>query len=256
MGENSVSKVGPARPKADGFPLAPLLEAVIDVNFRPHLTDEELKIGRSCLSSFYPTFTGTPFHEFRVDAEAAAVELVSSRVHYQGIGRDTTELSLFRPDGLGSSQLAPYREWNDLYGRFKRDLEALYSAVGKRELTRIAVRSINRIDVPPSGDLIRYEDYLTVYPHVPDDWVTIDDFQLQIVKLIKEVGATAKIIVKRHPPAADDCASFFLDIDLYRSTDLPAAGDALDALFDQFHTAKNDLYRSCLTPVALKEFEQ
>lgn len=251
-----MNSVGQARPRADGFPLAPLIEALLDVRFELSLTDAEVEGAVAALGRAYPEFARVPFHDIRVDAEAGSVEVAAPRMHYRGQGSDSSEIALVRPDGFAASQLAPYRDWKELYGRFTRDLSIIFEAIGTRPLSRMAVRSINRIDIAPQDNLIRYEDYLTVYPHLPAELDPIEDFQVQILRNFPQAKAAARIAVRGHPNVVAGHDSFIVDVDLFRAVDVPDFGSPLDAVFDEFRQVKNSIYKTCLTPLALEEFEQ
>jgi uncharacterized protein (TIGR04255 family) len=253
VGNEAVSNSGDSRPQAEGFPVAPLIEAVIAVQFDQELTESELEDARSAILPYYPTFTSSPHHELRVDAEGS-LEIARQQTNYAGEALDPTEVVTLRAIQLATSQLAPYRDWTSLYSRFSRDFASVLGAIGERPLKRIAVRSVNRIDVPPVGSIVRYEDYITIYPKLPPQLDPISDFRMQVLRELPEIGADAKIIVGGYPSAIEGKASFVVDIDLFRTGAIPPRGEELDALFNAFRAAKNELYQLCLTPEALKEF--
>jgi uncharacterized protein (TIGR04255 family) len=236
--------------------LAPLIESVIDVHFDHEMTGEELESAREALGPWYPTVAATPFHRLIVHAETESLEVPEPQRHYRGQGEDPSEVVLLRPDGLAVSQLAPYRDWATLYRRFARDLGAVTQAIRQRAFARMAVRNINRIDVAPEGGIVRYEDYLEVYPRLPAALDPIGDFRLQLVQEVPEIQATAKITAGTYPQVAEGFASFVVDIDLFRTDAVPTDQEGLERLFLEFRRVKNDLYRTCLTRRALKEFDE
>lgn len=253
---SAASDTSHSRLKAEGFATAPLIEAVIDVHFADPIVDDELARLRDALSEFYPAFHSTLEQELLFDAGSQSVQVSGGRSQFQGAGHDTTELSLLRPNGLAASQLAPYRDWDSLYGRFRRDLESAFKLLGERPLSRMAVRSINRIDVPADEDgILRYEHYIAVHPQLPAELDPLIDFQLSLVRDEPEVQATAKIGIGGFPQAVKGGGSFVVDIDLFRTKDVPSKLIDLDVLFSQFRDVKNRLYRNCLTPRALEDFK-
>lgn len=82
--------------------------------------------------------------------------------------QDMTELALALPNSLIVSQLAPYPPWATFSKRFMRDWKLLKKTLGYREVKRIGVRYINRIDIPATGSLVHNEQFLNVFPRVPD----------------------------------------------------------------------------------------
>lgn len=243
-----------ARPKAPGFQTAPIVEAVIDVRFADALTEQELASVRDALTQYYPTMSAAQRKEISIEIETESVQVGSAET-FRGEGEDNTELLLLRPEGIATSQLAPYRSWEDFYGRFQRDLLTLMGVVGFRALSRMAVRNINRIDIAPGADgLLRYEDYLAVRPQIPSELDPLNEFQMALVRPVPEVGGTARIGVGNHPPAVAGRGSFVVDVDLWRDQSLPESTEELADLFERFRITKNALYRACLTEHALAEF--
>jgi uncharacterized protein (TIGR04255 family) len=70
-------------------------------------------------------------------------------------------------DGFAMSRLAPYENWNAVRDEARR-LWDIYRSIAKpSKLIRLAVRYINRIDMPlPLGD---FKDYLRTVPDVSPD---------------------------------------------------------------------------------------
>lgn len=252
----TADETGRNRPRAEGFALAPLVEAVLDVQFQESLSPEQVEAGWVRLADRYPSLRKMHQQQVRFDAESESLSIQDPTVHFRGEGEDTTQVAILRPDGIATSQLAPYRDWDSLSGRFNHDLTDVLAAVGDRPFRRMAVRSINRIDVPPDGPVVRYEDYLTVYPIVPSQLDPLNTFQLSLSVPVPEVGGDATVMVYRVPGAVEGKASFIVDVDVYRQENVPSAGSDFAELLLAFRDAKNRIYRACLTPRALKEFQE
>lgn len=243
------------RLKAEGFPLAPLIEAVMAVQFEAGISpDEAQQIGQA-LSESYSIVAETKEHGFIYDADAETVELQERRSIYRLEGSDETEVAQVRPEGLAVSQLAPYKCWELLTERFGRDWFTAEKIIGERKPSRLSVRYINRIDVPLVGGKAPYEEYLAVHVRLPDSIPSIEDFYLRFGLAVPEVHAAAIIQCAVMPPAIEGKMSFALDIDLSRSTDLPPNREGVLALLNEFREAKNKLYSQFLTPKALEEFK-
>jgi uncharacterized protein (TIGR04255 family) len=244
------------RPKAEGFPVAPLFEAVLAVQFADQLTDANLVTMGAALERYYPTKAVSAHREINIDAASETVEVKEARKAYRLEGEDDTEVALLRPDTFTVSQLAPYKSWEVLFGRFARDFRAIRPHVADLPVTRIACRSLNRIDVPVERSLAKYEEYLAVHIHLPEKIPSIGEFQFQFMLSIPELQAKALVQSGVMPPATPNCASFLLDIDLFRIVEIPQDTDELFDLLAKFRGYKNDLYRSFLTKKALEEFER
>jgi uncharacterized protein (TIGR04255 family) len=253
MPEHEIAQNG--RPRAQGFPTAPIVEAVFAVQPRDAFNDIELTKAADLLAPHYSKQTSMPFAEFSYNAEVATIDVNPVRQTYRLEGGDTSELALVRPEGLFVSQLAPYRSWDDLFKRFRRDFAAVESVFSGKKIGRIACRYINRIDVPFEGNVARNEDYLSVYIHLPESIEATGPFQLRFELPVLEINSLAVVQSGLMPPAVEGQASFALDIDLSRSFDVDL--DFSDALeeFSKFRDPKNQLYRKFLTPKALDQFQ-
>lgn len=253
MSEHEIAQNG--RPRAMGYPSAPITEAVFAVHPRRELQNADLEVARDRLAMHYPKCIEMPFAEFSYDAEAATIDVKPNRPTYRLEGEDASEVTLLRPDGLFVSQLAPYRSWDDLFERFNRDFFALNSIFNGKGLSRIACRYINRIDVPFDGTIARNEDYLSVYIHVPDSIEAIGPFQLRFELAVPEIKSMAVIQSGLMLPFPDNHASFALDIDLARNFDVDLSSSDILVEFSKFRGPKNRLYRQFLTQKALDQFQ-
>lgn len=253
MPEQEIAQNG--RPRALGFATAPIIEAVFAIQPREELQDEELKEAANMLSFHYSNLIEMPFADLSYDAVAATVDVKPNRLTYRFEGEDATELAVLRPDGLYVSQLTPYRSWDDLFKRLRRDYSAVESVFQSKGIGRIACRYINRLDVPFEGAIARNEDYLTVYINVPDSVTATGTFQLRFELPVPEIQSMAVIQSGLMPPFLDGHASFALDIDLVRNIDVNVSSESVFELFSEFREPKNQLYKQFLTPKALDQFQ-
>lgn len=253
MPEHEIAQNG--RPRAQGFPTAPIVEAVFAIQPRDEFQDLELTEAAELLAPYYPKRIAMPFAEFSYDAEAATIDVSSGRKTFRLEGDDLSELALMRPDGLFVSQLAPYRSWDDLFNRFKRDFVAVESVFRGKGIARIACRYINRIDVPFEGSVARNEDYLSVYIHLPESIEATGPFQLRFELPVSQINSFAVVQSGLMPPAVEGQASFALDIDLSRNFDINLDFSNVFEEFSKFREPKNKLYRQFLTKKALDQFK-
>lgn len=240
------------RPLADGFPKAPVIEAIIDVEFKPAVNDAVLEKVSSDLAEFYPQ-ADRRVRRFKLSASAETVSVSEETAHFHLTGSDPTEIGYWRSDGFSSVQLAPYRCWEDLFGRFQRDV-----ALIRREVafgpTRVATRFINRIDIQLEGHLARHEEYFQTFIKVPDHiFPDIGQFSFEFQRA-EDNGVWVNVRSSVSEPARPDVASFILDIDTWRVNDLPTDWNECITIIDSLREVKNHYYRSLLTEKALEEF--
>lgn len=243
------------RPRAEGYPVAPLIEAVLAVQFAGRFSDADAERLAASLREFYPKTTTSSHREINIDAASETVEFESPSKAYRLEAEDDTEILLIRPDTISVSQLAPYKSWDVLFARFRRDFEIAINTLPDLRVVRMGCRSLNRIDVPLEGTIANYEEYLAVHIHLPEEVSSIGEFQFQFILPVTKLNALARVQSGVMPQVADGCASFLLDIDLFRVADIPKDTPGFLDLFNSFQGYKNDLYRAFLTKKALQEFE-
>ncbi len=242
------------RPVAEGFKKTPLIEAVIDVAFESEISPERTSELRELLGANYASHTEDAVRSFHIDLETDTASIQPKREIYRFIGEDASEIALLRPNGISTSQLAPYRCWEDLFSRFERDTASLSGSTDIKA-ARLATRFINRIDVPASHGIAQHEEYLAVHIRLPGTIENIGPFQLgfQIYSPAEEAEVVIQSSVVE--PAIEGVASFILDIDVARSTNIPDDWPQCLRIISSFRDVKNYFYRTLLTKKALEEFE-
>jgi uncharacterized protein (TIGR04255 family) len=243
----------PARARASGYPAAPLIETIFAASFVDGLSADERDNLAQSARAFYPETQAESHHTIKIENDQVSVG--EPETFYRLEGEDRTELLLIRPEGLNTCQLAPYRSWDVLFDRFKRDLLNLWAKYPNKQVNRLAVRSINRIDVPLVNSSAAYEDYLALHIRVPEELPGIGPFNLELTLAVPEVMAIATIRSGVTEPPVEGFASFILDIDLARTAEIPMEHDAVLEAFGAFRQPKNRLYRALLKPKALEEFQ-
>jgi hypothetical protein len=116
-------------------------------------------------------FQGNPEHD---DAH--------EHIGYAFRSKDGQHVFSARLDGFDFSVGHPYGRWEEFRDEALRLWELFKKVSGVREIVRVAVRYINRIDIPTTHS-VKLDHYLTIYPEVPDDWpsgVELHDFFMQL----------------------------------------------------------------------------
>jgi len=167
---------------------------------------------------------------------------------------DEKTIAQFRADGFTFNRLRPYTSWDELFPK-AIELWKLYCAISTPEVvTRVAVRYINRIELPPGATNL--EHYLRTVPVLPPELpqsvgsfltrVTIHDAEADIfchVSQVSEVRTAARQL------------SVILDIDTYKEKEIPIDDPAVEQTFGRLRTLKNLVFFNTLTEQALRLFE-
>lgn len=229
---------------------APITEAVIDIKVVPQLHGNSLEAIQAVAqaeSDRYPIarplMQGMLQLGIGMQPTAAAQSCIGVRLS----DVDEKNLAQMRLNGLTFSRLNPYQGWH-IFQPEARRLWSLYTKIiNPLDIIRVAVRYINRIDLPEEA----FDDlgaYLTVVPQLNSK---IDQkpgkflMQLQIPQ--NDVKAMLILTEASTEPPAAGKISIVLDIDLYRDKEVPKREQDLWALFEQFHERKNEIFEACIT---------
>lgn len=237
-----------------GYEKPPITEAVLELRFTESTSRTALEGAARRLASAYPISETDETLGFSISIEQAQQGQAPKEMKRDWLGfklstKDRVEMVLLRKDLIAAIRLPPYSGWDSFRGQFERACEALRKAAGFRPLARIGIRYVNRIDIPNTKDgLILVEDYITVLPSVP---------------LTLSQPMTAYNVHSVRPLGVDQCevsvgsasavsplighSSFLLDIDLFRTQDLPLKEDELWKLIERMRAHKNAIFESCIT---------
>lgn len=156
------------------YPNAPITEAILDIRVTPraatpNLLDqlaEFIKSHRAEYPEVIEQVVGTTSVTMERDLPPRALaEAVKNG--FVAFSPSRTRAVQARLDGFSASKLAPYTDWHDLRTQ-ARNLWAKYrKATDPVLITRLALRYINRIDIPlPISDL---KEYMRTTPEISLD---------------------------------------------------------------------------------------
>jgi len=151
--------------------------------------------------------------------------------------------------GFTYSHLPPYTSWETFRDEVGPLWEAFLGTCSPAEITRVAVRFINRIVIPK----VPFEmfDYLNLYPQlpkgVPQDDVTGFFMQLQMPQSDIAPETLAVINVALEGPSTPGTGTILLDFDVFRQAKYPADSDAAWVFLEELRKRKNELFEACIT---------
>jgi uncharacterized protein (TIGR04255 family) len=224
----------------------PIVDAVID--FQVDLPES---VGLSdlerCQDAAYPnkkTLTVTVDHI--APGEACSPSPASGPVGFRFISADQKQLFEARFRGFAVHRLAPYNGWQPFRDEARRLWDIYRREARPLKVTRAALRFFNRLDLPlPVQEM---KDYLRTCPEVsPDLPQTLADFSMQLRIPQEDINSTLLLRESVVPSAAQGVASVALDIDLFRTDDLPQDEETLWAFFEKLRVRKNDIFEACIT---------
>lgn len=249
---------------ADEYPhltKAPIVEAIID--FRVKLvSDFKLEVFhplRAQLADDYPHVEEQQIVEQTIKHEPGQSAEFSTRVSgihgHRLLSRDEKNVAQLRRDGFTFSRLSPYTKWDEVFDEAWR-LWTMYDKTAKPlEISRIAVRYINRLLLPlPFPDL---REYLNTPPVIAEGWPTnIRTFLSRIVLHDSENEISLNVIQAVEPQSPGEQANVALlfDIDAYQDVSLPADDGTIPKRFAKLREMKNRVFFKGLTNKAIDLF--
>ncbi len=166
---------------------------------------------------------------------------------------DSKNVAQFRIDGFTFSRLSPYSEWETVLSEAKR-LWGLYSSKCLPELiTRIAVRYINRLDLPlPIED---FADYLTAPPLVPDSLPQgMSQFLTRVV--IHDADIMANIVQTMKSSPKTEHIGVILDIDVFNLKEETGFEESsIWPEFEKLREFKNRIFFGSITEKTARLYE-
>lgn len=236
----------------------PITEAVIGITFSNPLDSSQLTSATAKLQVNYPhkqnvTTVGVSVAINSANPEENKADLKPSIGHRLSTD-DQTQLVVLWPDSFSLSQLAPYQGWDAFVTRFERDWQVLKRELGFREIKRIGVRYINRIDIPAEGNSIKHEQFLNIYPQLPSLINIVGAYAIQTLVHLDEIDCQLTINSANVPSPILGYISFVLDIDIY--SEKPPQNDAgIVDLLNRIRVKKNAVFEACITDHSRKLFQ-
>ena len=249
---------------ADEYPhlsKAPIVEAVID--FRVKLpSDFKLELLhplRALLAEGYPDVEEQQTIEQMIKQEPGQAAEFSTRVSgiqgYRLRSKDSKNVAQLRRDGFTFSRLNPYTKWDEVFNEAWRLWRMYAETANPSEISRIAVRYINRMPLPlPFSDP---SEYLNAPPVVAEGWPSnMRTFLSRIVlhEPESEVSLNITQALERQSPGEQANVALLFDIDAYQDVSLPADGVTMRERFVKLREMKNRVFFKGLTHKAIDLF--
>lgn len=227
---------------------APIVEAVIDFRvLRQEQVSAETFAGIGSSIGEHYTKTGS----------IQSIEARFGVVHGKPLGpsqlqtdlgfryQTATEIAQFRVDGFTFSKITPYTTWEEVSREAFR-LWKVYTDVARpRQLSRVAVRYINRMRLPDVQDL---GEYLEEPPKLPVPIPQmVREFLTRVYVRDDKRNASAVIVQALEPRIDTNAISLLLDIDAFREVSEAPDDPSLPSVFEQLRELKNLIFFASIT---------
>lgn len=233
------------------YKVPPIVETVIELRLQDRLEyDRIVKSKRKFLRN-YPQ--EEELQEITTEIGPAGATLNSRKTGLRFRTEDQLEILLVTDQNFTVSQLAPYRGWDLFMARMQRDWGIYKDTFGPKRLSRLGIRTINRIDTKSTPAI--ESDYLTVHTSPPKiDGLAGETFTSQMTVKLPDNNHQATIITSLVNSPIPDNVSFLLDIDVFSTVDIPMRDDNLWARLSEMHQLKNLVFEASITDKARERF--
>jgi len=239
----------------------PIVEAVIDLRVEPH-PDAKIKdmkkIGET-EKGMYPIHESVYKRSVAGEFKAHPKPLAKAKAEQEKVGHkfstaDKNHVFQVRKNGFTFSHVGHYESWEPFRDEAKRLWTSYREQCYPRKVIRVAVRYINRIDIPESK--IEMKDYFRTAPEIsPDLPQQLAGFFMQLKLPQPDLQAQALINQTIAEPLRSELVSVILDIDVFRSVAVPQDEDSIWEFFEQLHVRKNLLFEACITDKTRRLFQ-
>ncbi|HUE81824.1 MAG TPA: TIGR04255 family protein [Pyrinomonadaceae bacterium] len=239
---------------------APIVEAVID--FRVKLPSDfkldSFQSVRLKLAKDYPGFEEQQIVQQMLRQEPGSVAEVSTRFSgthgYRLLSSDGKNVVQLRRDGFTFSRLHPYTKWEEVFFEAWRVWNLYVDGSMPVEVSRIAVRYINRMLFPLP--FTNPEDYLKAPPVTAEGWPReMSAFLTRVVMHETGTEISVNVIQALEPQIpGQDVVALIFDIDAFEEVSLPPNDGTIRRRFDKLREMKNRVFFNGLTTKAIDLF--
>ena len=229
---------------------APIREAVFDIKIdKLNIKQiEDLQAFKEFVSVDFPKekkrHNITGMFEFSPD-KPIETKAQSDITGYVFLSEDSTRQIQVRIDGITLNILKPYEKWETHFESFINNWIQYEKMFSPNQVTRIATRFINRIEIP--HPITRFQDYILNMPPIPKCLPQLfSNFFMQIQVPSKDEFRNI-ILTETIEPFDDSVLPFILDIDVFQELNVDKSIEHLTINFNEMRLIKNEIFENCIT---------
>lgn len=246
--------------KHETFKNAPIVEALLDIRVKK-IEDERDQLFDKFTAAVSPHFpekhprkSVSGNIEIGTDSSLKSIDshLVSNGFAF--ISSDKTRVIQARQDGFSYSKLKPYDDWGKLRDEAKKYWLEYCKLVGASRVERIALRYINRIDIPvPFADFKEYFlTWVDVPPNIPQG---VSELFFRVSLPDPETkGKIMASVTGTFQGETDGKLHCILDIDAFEGISIDAKDEIIWDDFEKIRNYKNEIFFNSITQKAREMF--
>lgn len=242
---------------AHSYKHPPIVEAVIEVRFVAAVPQELIEKAATRLSRDYESSEAEQMTEITIEAPTGKQQVKQEWSGSRLSSADKADILLLRRTAFVCARLAPYCGWDAFRARAEANWASWKRTAGHRDISRLGLRYINRIDVPITDGGFQPQHYLNVYPQVATLRLpVVGEYTMQITSptAVDEYGLRLSTAIVPSPLIGHH--SVALDIDVFRDIKVPSRDEQLWSALDTMRIHKNRFFEASITDQARKIFDR
>lgn len=225
---------------------APIIEAIIDISvvYEKNDISSDLKTFQNHIKNDYPIAHDIDTTEIQLGSNNTKIN--KENIGLKFISADNKYILQIGKRGFTFSMMGNYTNWDEFSDKAKNLWTSYSEKLKPVKTNRVAVRYINRIDIPSAHE-IKLEDYFLTYPTLlKGESVSLNGFFLQ-AQIPQQQGGMAIINQTiTHAPNAG-IVSILFDIDVFDSKEFDPNATDLWVKLNQLREQKNYLFEKSIT---------
>ncbi|WP_190233820.1 MULTISPECIES: TIGR04255 family protein [unclassified Mesorhizobium] len=238
----------------------PIVEAAVEFVANVAISYEDLQAISNKVAGDYKHQTIDKNIEVRIDTLGGipTVHSEPSPDRFRRTSDDQADIAMFGHNSMIVARLAPYLGWEYLSERVARNWRIWSKGPTGKNITRVGMRFINRIDIPTAGlEHFDIRDYLKLQPLVPriaekpmSGYLVQASMPTANPNWDCNIASTTVL----DPPLINH-TSILLDIDVYRTRDIPSKAAEILPILEEARALKNTIFELCITDKARELFQ-
>ena len=225
----------------------PITEAVFDFQFEAALSEAEIRrLGRA-FAADYPK--AEEMQELSINVVPGPVKVEGKFVGLKLTKTSADYIMLIRLKEFATSRLAPYEGWEKFEAESWGNYLEFKKIVGLRKLNRLALRYLNRMDIP--GDKVEFSRFVSIRPSLPDILET--DIH-HVFGVCRYKDSKVNINCGVVPSPLIKHSSYIIDLDVFIDSAVPQQDEQVRAVFSQLRLGKNEIFEHIVTDEARRLF--
>lgn len=242
------------------FKSAPITEALLDIRVKlpQDLTIENIESFYEKVKDEFPDKKERKHFQAKIDFSSDkpfSNEQISGKIDgYLFKSSVEKKVVQSRMDGFTFNKLKPYNDWNSFSSEARKLWNIYYEMFNPLKITRIALRYINRIDIPLPFE--NFKEYILTIPEIACDLPQgLSNFFMQLNIPNIKINATAVINETMKEITKDNKLPFIFDIDVFQINNYSNNDEKIWEEFEKLRNFKNEIFFNSLTKKAKELFK-